>query len=92
MSQFRKLFSTVANPPYCQIALKGGAPQDWGLVEFSHAEEAEDTLRALDGKMFHNSAIRVAFFIPGVRAINIYMKLINDTVISSHSSIWKQRN
>ncbi|XP_046647864.1 ribonucleoprotein PTB-binding 1-like [Daphnia pulicaria] len=79
MSQFRTLFSQVANPPYCQIALKGGAPQDWGLVEFSQAQEAEDTLRVLDGKLFHNSPIRVAFFIPGVRAINIYMKLLNDT-------------
>lgn len=60
--------------------MKGGAPQDWGLVEFSQAQEAEDTLRVLDGKLFHNSPVRVAFFIPGVRAINIYMKLLNDTV------------
>ena len=66
---------------WLQIALKGGAPQDWGLVEFSQAQEAEDTMRALDGKLFYNAPLRLNFFIPGVRAINIYMKLINETVI-----------
>ena len=76
-----------------QIALKGGAPQDWGLVEFSQSKEAEETFLALDGRLFNGAHIRVAFFIPGVRAINIYMKLINDTVngpFSPHLHIFKK--
>ena len=63
-----------------QIALKNGCPQDWGLVEFTGEEEAEKTQQSLDGYVLHGHSIRVAYYIPGVRAINLYLKLLNDGV------------
>ncbi|XP_065569403.1 ribonucleoprotein PTB-binding 1-like [Artemia franciscana] len=79
MAEFRKQFSQLANPPYCQIALRGGAPQDWGLVEFSNHTQAESTMRQMNNAILHGAKIRVSFYIPGVRAINIYMRLLNET-------------
>ncbi|OXA63363.1 Ribonucleoprotein PTB-binding 1 [Folsomia candida] len=78
MAEFRRVFSTIVNPPYCQIALKNGCPQDWGLVEFINEDDAEKTQQNLDGYSLHGSRIRVAYYIPGVRAINLYLKLLND--------------
>ena len=63
-----------------QIALRGGAPQDWGLVEFSNHTQAESTMRQMNNAILHGAKIRVSFYIPGVRAINIYMRLLNETV------------
>ncbi|CAG7822372.1 unnamed protein product [Allacma fusca] len=78
MGEFRRIFSTVVNPPYCQIALKNGCPLDWGLVEFTGEDDAERTQQNLDGFVLHGHSIRVAYYIPGVRAINLYLKLLND--------------
>lgn len=80
MGEFRRIFSTIVNPPYCQIALRNGCPQDWGLVEFIGEEDAERTQMALDGYLLHGHRIRVSYYIPGVRAINLYLKLLNDGV------------
>lgn len=63
-----------------QIALRNGCPQDWGLVEFIGEEDAERTAQNLDGYTLHGHRIRVAYYIPGVRAINLYLKLLNDGV------------
>ncbi|XP_063219956.1 ribonucleoprotein PTB-binding 1-like isoform X2 [Bacillus rossius redtenbacheri] len=79
MGKFRKVFSSVVNPPYCQIALKNGCPQDWGLVEFNTSEDAETTQVTLNGYSLCGQNIRVSYYIPGVRAINLYLKLLNET-------------
>ncbi|KAF4525137.1 hypothetical protein B566_EDAN005079 [Ephemera danica] len=79
MGEFRKVFSSIVNPPYCQIALKNGCPQDWGLVEFSCAEDAELSRSAVDNVQLRGHSFRTAFYIPGVRAINLYLKLLNDS-------------
>ncbi|XP_065351490.1 ribonucleoprotein PTB-binding 1-like isoform X2 [Cloeon dipterum] len=78
MAEFRKTFSPIVNPPYCQIALRNGCPQDWGLIEFNAADEAEQTIQAVDSVQLHGHAIRVSYYIPGVRAINLYLKLLNE--------------
>ncbi|XP_076068740.1 uncharacterized protein LOC143041033 [Oratosquilla oratoria] len=78
MGEFRRIFSKVVNPPYCQIAMKNGALQDWGLVEFMNPEDAEETQSHINNYRLKGSSIRVQYCIPGVRAINIYMKLLND--------------
>ncbi|KAJ9583472.1 hypothetical protein L9F63_022180, partial [Diploptera punctata] len=79
MGEFRKVFSSVVNPPYCQIALKNGCPQDWGLVEYSTSEDAETAQTTLNGFNLHGQNIRICYYIPGVRAINLYLKLLNDS-------------
>jgi len=63
-----------------QIALKNGCPQDWGLIEFLGEDEAEKTQQSLNGYILHGRRIRIAYYIPGVRAINLYLKLLNDGV------------
>ena len=60
--------------------MKQGAIQDWGLVEFISAEDAEETRNLLNGYQIKGQPIRVTYYVPGVRAINIYMKLITDSV------------
>ncbi|CAG0919568.1 unnamed protein product [Notodromas monacha] len=61
-----------------QIALKQGSPQDYGLVEFETAEQAEITAELRHGAPFRNSKLSISYFIPGQRAINIYMKILHD--------------
>jgi RNA recognition motif-containing protein len=63
-----------------QIALKNGCPQDWGLVEYSTSEDAETAQTTLNGFSLHGQNIRICYYIPGVRAINLYLKLLNDSV------------
>ncbi|KAK6634493.1 hypothetical protein RUM43_011894 [Polyplax serrata] len=79
MGEFRRKFSKVINPPYCQIALKNGCPQNWGLVEFNTGEDAETTLTQLNGCELKDKKLRISYYIPGVRAINLYLKLLNET-------------
>lgn len=57
-----------------------GAIQNWGLVEFTSPEETEETRNLLNGFKLQGQPIRVSYYVPGVRAINIYMKLLNDPV------------
>ncbi|TRY75631.1 hypothetical protein TCAL_09736 [Tigriopus californicus] len=83
MGEFRKLFSVAVNPPYCQIAIKNGVIQKWGLVEFTSCEEAETTLEKMNGHILHGHKIRVQYCIPGVHAINIYMNFINNPLDSA---------
>jgi hypothetical protein len=82
LAQFRNIFSVVKNPPYCQIAMKNGVLQDWGLIEFFDHMDAERTQQEIDGYNLKGCNIRVLFCIPGVNAINIYMSLVTapDTV------------
>jgi len=77
MATYRKIFSVIKNPPYCQIAMRNGVIQDWGLVEFFDSEEAEKTQEELNGYNLKGHNIRVHYCIPGVNAINIYMKVVN---------------
>jgi len=77
MATYRKIFSVIKNPPYCQIAMRNGVIQDWGLVEFFDSEEAEKTQEELNGYNLKGHKIRVHYCIPGVNAINIYMKVVN---------------
>ena len=60
-----------------QIAMRNGVIQDWGLVEFFDSEEAEKTQEELNGYNLKGHNIRVHYCIPGVNAINIYMKVVN---------------
>uniref|UniRef100_A0A0K2U9B3 RRM domain-containing protein n=1 Tax=Lepeophtheirus salmonis TaxID=72036 RepID=A0A0K2U9B3_LEPSM len=79
MGEFRKLFSSVVHPPYCQIAMKNGVIQNWGLVEFQRSQDAERTLLAMNGyEIIPGSKIRVQYCIPGVHAINVYMSFVNN--------------
>ncbi|VVC45122.1 RNA recognition motif domain [Cinara cedri] len=78
MSEFRKIFAKVVNPPYCQIALKNGCPLDWGLVEYNTAEDAERAQSELNGHTLRGHNIRITYYIPGVRAINLFLKLLNE--------------
>lgn len=94
MTEFRKLFSSIKPPPYCQIAMPKGVIQDWGLVEFFDPRDSEDTQRVTNLTLFHGRRIRVHFCIPGVNAINIYMqvKLINLRGLFLHHLFPKQRS
>lgn len=78
MGEFRKVFAKVVNPPYCQIALRNGCPLDWGLVEYLTPEDAELAQASCNNYPLRNQPIRVVFYIPGVRAINLYLRLLND--------------
>ncbi len=87
MAAFRKAFSEEAKPPYCQIAMKNGVIQRWGLVEYATAEEAEAALERTNGIKLGDGddgeeGIRVQFCTPGVRAINIYMDFVNNPMDS----------
>ncbi|XP_063601909.1 ribonucleoprotein PTB-binding 1-like [Penaeus indicus] len=87
MGEFRRIFSKVTNPPYCQIAMRNGALQDWGLVEFINAEDAEETQSSLHNYVLRGQRIRVQYCIPGVRAINIYMKILSDPGLKKKSAL-----
>ncbi|XP_054287365.1 ribonucleoprotein PTB-binding 1-like [Macrosteles quadrilineatus] len=78
MSEFRKIFSSIVNPLFCQIALKHGCPQDWGLVEYNNWEDAEAVQTSLDGYNLHGKNIKISYYIPGIRAFNLYQQLLND--------------
>lgn len=65
-----------------QVALRNGCPQDWGLVEFNSADDAEQTMLTADKVQLKGHNIRVSYYIPGVRAINLYLKLLNENVSS----------
>lgn len=82
--QFRKIFSTVVNPPYCQIAQKNGVLQDWGLVEYTSADQSEETMTKISETILDGVKIRVQYCIPNVHAINIYMNFINNPLDKSH--------
>ncbi|TRY74489.1 hypothetical protein TCAL_15657 [Tigriopus californicus] len=77
LGEFRKIFSVVKNPPYCQIAMPKGVIQDWGLVEFFDPDDSEATQQKRNHYSIKNHQIRVHFCIPGVNAINIYMQAVN---------------
>lgn len=76
LSEFRRMFSCVANPPYCQIPLT--SPHDWGLVEFTSSTEAERTWLRVNGAQVGGRRMRVSFCVPGVRAINLYLQKMNE--------------
>ena len=67
--------------PHCvllQIAQKHGVLQDWGLVEYTSAEEAEATMETLRGARLDTEEVRVQYCIPNIHAINIYMNFVNN--------------
>ena len=61
-----------------QIAQKHGVLQDWGLVEYTSAEEAEATMETLRGARLDTEEVRVQYCIPNIHAINIYMNFVNN--------------
>lgn len=63
-----------------QVALKNGWPQDWGLVECSNYKDAETKQTTLNGYNLHGHNINISYYIPGVRAINLYLKLLTEPV------------
>jgi hypothetical protein len=77
MSEFRAIFERIIKPPYCQIALKKGCPLDWGLVEYLSPEDAELAQTSCNNYRLRNQPIRVVYFIPGVRAINLMLSLLD---------------
>lgn len=72
--------------PLWQVALKNGWPQDWGLVECSNYKDAETKQTTLNGYNLHGHNINISYYIPGVRAINLYLKLLSEPV--SHMFIF----
>jgi len=54
---------------------------DWGLVEYATAEDAERAQSELNGHTLRGHHIRITYYIPGVRAINLFLKLLNEPVI-----------
>uniref|UniRef100_A0A6A7FUY5 Ribonucleoprotein PTB-binding 2-like n=2 Tax=Hirondellea gigas TaxID=1518452 RepID=A0A6A7FUY5_9CRUS len=79
LGELRKIFSKVANPPYCQIGLCTGSEEDqWGLLEYSTATAAEDTVAALRGHTIRGHVINIRYCVPGKRAINLHPKISND--------------
>ena len=61
-----------------QIAQKNGVLQDWGLVEFNTAEQAESTMETLSNAKLDDIPIRIQYCIPNIHAINIYMSFVNN--------------
>ena len=57
--------------------MRNGVIQDWGLVEFFDADEAEQTQERMDGYTLAGHNIRVHYCIPGINAINIHMKVVS---------------
>jgi len=51
-------------------------------VEFNAADDAEQTMLTADKVQLKGHNIRVSYYIPGVRAINLYLKLLNENVNS----------
>ncbi|XP_059480232.1 ribonucleoprotein PTB-binding 2-like [Neocloeon triangulifer] len=76
LSELRKIFSCRTSPPYCQLPLT--SPHNWGLVEFNNWPEAESTWLEVNGTQILGHAIRVSFCLPGMRAINLYLKRIGE--------------
>ena len=60
--------------------------QDWGLVEYNSAEEAETTMDALRDAMLDETKIRVQYCIPNIHAINIYMSFVNNPLDNRYYS------
>lgn len=77
MGEFRAVFEKIVKPPYCQIALRKGCPLDWGLVEYLSPEDAELAQTSCNYYCLRNQPIRVVYFIPGVRAINLMLSLLD---------------
>ena len=71
------MFSVVSKPALCNVATVKGVVQDWGLVEFQSAADAEATQTRLNGAVLQGHRIRVHFCVPGVNAINIHMKTVH---------------
>ena len=63
---------------FCQIAQKNGVLQDWGLVEYNTAQQAEETMETLNNAKLDDIPIRVQYCIPNIHAINIYMSFVNN--------------
>lgn len=50
------------------------------MVEYSSAEDAEAAQSSLNNFVLSGQHIRVSYYMPGVRAINLYLKLLNESV------------
>ena len=61
-----------------QIAQKNGVIQQWGLVEYNSADEAERTMDVLQDATLDDTKIRVQYCIPNIHAITIYMSFVNN--------------
>ena len=62
--------------------------QDWGLVEYNTAEEAEATMETLRDAKLDDINIRVQFCIPNIHAINIYMTFVNNPMERYVKKYW----
>ncbi|GAB6028754.1 hypothetical protein CHUAL_004571 [Chamberlinius hualienensis] len=82
MVEFRKTFSVVCSPSYCQIGIKNGQPLGFGLVEFDESEDAEETQRLLNHSKLGDHQIRVTYCAPGYRAMVIYNKLASGLALN----------
>ena len=60
--------------------MKNGALLDWGLVEYINPAEAEETYKLVNNTLIQGHPVRIQYFVPGVRAVNIMIKLFQDTV------------
>ncbi|XP_014670240.1 PREDICTED: ribonucleoprotein PTB-binding 1-like [Priapulus caudatus] len=76
VSEFKTLFGQVAEPTYCQIALKAGNSMGVGLVEFATAEQAERTRDRMNDESLRGHHLRISYSIPGISAAMMYGKLL----------------
>ncbi len=75
VQEYKRIFSAVLKPPYCQIVMVKGVIQDWGLVEFEGQADAEETQRRTNGYLLQGYPLRVHYCVPGTNAINIFMQV-----------------
>ena len=54
-----------------------GVVQDWGLVEFFESEDTEATQMKLNGRCIRGQPIRIQYCVPGVRAMQLHVEVIN---------------
>uniref|UniRef100_T1INE5 RRM domain-containing protein n=1 Tax=Strigamia maritima TaxID=126957 RepID=T1INE5_STRMM len=83
VDELRHVFSVIVKPIYCQVVLKNSCPTGIGLVEFDCAEFAEETQSRLNGFSLEKRKMRVSFCMPGIHAMTICNKLVDDPNVTT---------
>ncbi|XP_076338050.1 uncharacterized protein LOC143240086 isoform X2 [Tachypleus tridentatus] len=78
LTSFRKFFSEVATPIYCQLSLRNEPSAKFGLVEFANQKDADETQKKFDGREHGGQKLRVSFGQPGFTAVKLFDKLVAD--------------
>ncbi|XP_022252586.1 uncharacterized protein LOC106468542 isoform X2 [Limulus polyphemus] len=78
LTSFRKFFSEIATPIYCQLSLRNELSARFGLVEFANQKDADETQKKFDGREHGGQKLRVSFGQPGFTAVKLFDKLVAD--------------